>query len=184
VHFSFSTFFQCFSSYSRSYSVCVSFSTFFNFLAILQVLPCTFLIFLIFPCFLPYSTSYNVCFSFFTIFSFLAILQVLQCAFLIFHIFECFYPYCRSNTVSHFLRFSLFSPYSTSYNVHFSFSTCLSVSHHILGHTVFVSRFSVFHHYPGHTVGLLIFHVFQFSLPYFTCYSMCFTFSMIFRFLT
>ena len=58
--FSFS-YLSVFSTYSRSYSVCFSFSTFFSFLAILQVLMCIFLIFHVFQCFLPYSRSYSVC---------------------------------------------------------------------------------------------------------------------------
>ena len=69
-------FFFFFSPYSRSYSVCVPFSTFFSFLAIIQVLHCVFVIFHIFECFLPYSRSNSVCVSFSTFFSFLAIVQV------------------------------------------------------------------------------------------------------------
>ena len=102
--------FQCFSSYSRFYSVCVSFSTFFSFLTIIQVVQCVFLIFHVFTVsrhfpgptvyvsyfpplsvFSPYPRSYSVCFSFctFSVFIshfsvFLNIFQVLPCDFLIF----------------------------------------------------------------------------------------------------
>jgi hypothetical protein len=44
-----------FSPYSRSSIVCVSFCTFFSYLAIIQVIWCTFLIIKVFQCFLPYS---------------------------------------------------------------------------------------------------------------------------------
>ena len=55
--------------YSKSYSVCVSFSPFLIFLATIQFLQCVFLIFKVFHCFLPYSMSYSVCFSFHIFFS-------------------------------------------------------------------------------------------------------------------
>jgi hypothetical protein len=41
----FSRFLEFFSQYSRSYSVCISFSTFFSFLTIIRILQCTFLFF-------------------------------------------------------------------------------------------------------------------------------------------
>ena len=63
VCFSFSSFFQCFSSYSRSYNIYVSFSTFFSFPTILLVLQCLCLIFHRFECFSPYSRSYIGCVS-------------------------------------------------------------------------------------------------------------------------
>ena len=44
-----------YSPYSSSYSVCVSFSTFSDFIDIFQVLHCAFLTFYIFQSFLPYS---------------------------------------------------------------------------------------------------------------------------------
>ena len=65
-----------FSLYSRSNSVCVSFSTF--------------------SIFLPYSRFYHVRYSFSTFFSFLAIFQVLQCVYLILHALKCFSPYSGS----------------------------------------------------------------------------------------
>ena len=95
-----------FSPYPRIYSVCFSFSTFFSvsrhipnptvcvshfpgfltFLAIFQVLQCTFIFFHVFDCFSPYSRSYHVRFSFSYFLSFFfAILQVLQFGCLIFH---------------------------------------------------------------------------------------------------
>ena len=45
--------FHFFSPDSKSYSVCVLFSTFFNFLSTIQFLQCEFLIFKVFHCFLP-----------------------------------------------------------------------------------------------------------------------------------
>ena len=68
--------FSVFSPYSRSNSVCVSFSLFFNFLSIIQVLQCYF--------------------SFFMFSQFLAILEVPQCVFLILQGFLCFLPLSRS----------------------------------------------------------------------------------------
>ena len=47
--------FQCISPYFMSYHVSFSFSTFFSFVAIFQVLECAIFIFHVFQCFLPYS---------------------------------------------------------------------------------------------------------------------------------
>jgi hypothetical protein len=115
--------FQCFLPYSRSYSVSVTFSTFFSFLAIIQVLQCVFLIFHVFHCFSPYSRSYTVFFSFCMFLVFLAIFTVLTCEFHIFLVFQfsCYIP-GQTVFVSHFPRFSFFSPYSRTYSVHFSLS--------------------------------------------------------------
>jgi len=98
-----------FSPYSRSYSVCVPFSTFFCFLAIIQVLHCVFLIFHIFECFLPYSRSNSVCVSFSTFLSFLAIVQV----YFVYFSFSTFFNVSShilgpTVFVSHFPRFSVF----------------------------------------------------------------------------
>jgi hypothetical protein len=72
-----------FSTCSRYYSACVSFHTFFRFLALFQVLMSTFLIFHVFDSFSKNFRSYNV--SHFPRFSvFLAIFQFLPCEFLIF----------------------------------------------------------------------------------------------------
>ena len=117
--------FHCFSPYSRSYTVCFSFSTFFSFLPIIQVLYFVFLIFhdlqfsrhtpgpivcfLIFHdfhCFSLCSRSYTVCFSFSKVFSFFAITQILL--------------------------------------VYFSFFMFYTVSHHIPGPTVCTSHFPRF----------------------------------------
>ena len=103
-----------FSPYSWSYSVCVSFSTFSIFLALFQVLTCTFLIFHIFPRLSLYTRSYHASFSFSLLVSFLTIFQVLQCAFLIFLIFHIFsvsfHIPAHTVCVSHFPRFLVFSP--------------------------------------------------------------------------
>ena len=82
--------FQCFSPYSRSNTVCVSFSKFFSFLAIFQVLECA-------------SLTFHV------LFVFLAIFQVKQCLCFIFHFFQ----FSSRNPgpkvcIFHFSCFSLF----------------------------------------------------------------------------
>ena len=67
-------------------------------------------------------------------------------------------------SVSHFPRFSFFSPHYSSYSEHFSFTTIFSVSHHIPGPTVCIS------HFPGFSV----------FLPYTRFYSVRFLFSMFY----
>ena len=124
----------------------VSISHFSNisvFLAMFQVLQCVYLIFHDFQCFSPHSRSYQLIFSISELVNFLDIFQVLHCAFLIFHGFHWFLQYSRSYSVcvSYFPRFfqfsrhnpgptiwvchfscwSVLSPYSRSYSVHFSF---------------------------------------------------------------
>ena len=85
---------------------------------------------------------YTVCFSFSMIFSFLSILHVLQWVFPFFHVFQCFcHISLTTMCVFHFPWFSVFSSYSRSYSVHFSFSIFSSVSSHIPGQTVFLSHF-------------------------------------------
>ena len=159
-----------YSPYSSSYSVCVSFSTFSDFIDIFQVLHCAFLTFYIFQSFLPYSRSYSVRFSFYTLFFrfsrnipdpkvcvshysrfsvFLAICQVLRYAFLIIHAFQCF------------------SPYSRSYSVCFSFS-------------MFFSGFFFFCHIPGPTVSVSLFPRFSVLSLYSRSYVVHFSFSTFF----
>ena len=95
--------------YSRSYSVCFSFSTFFSFLAIFYVLRCEFLILYDFQ-FSPHIQGPTVSICLFPRFSvFLAIFQVIQCAFLIFHVFQVSL-HIPGPTVcnSHFSRYSGF----------------------------------------------------------------------------
>ena len=91
--------FECFSKYSRSKRVSVSFSRFFSFLTIFQVVLCACRIFHLFQCSSTYFALYSLSFSFSNIFSILTILQVLQCAFLIFHVLEYFSLYSRSYSV-------------------------------------------------------------------------------------
>ena len=139
--------FQFFSPYSRSYSV-------YLILHILQFFwhipgPTMFIShFSSFQCFSPYFMSNNLCFSFSMIFSFLAIVQVLQCAFP-FSTFLSVSRHIPGQTVfvSHFPRFSVFSPYSRSNSVFVSFFT-------------FFSFLAIFHVLE---CEFLIFHVFQFS---------------------
>jgi hypothetical protein len=106
------------------------------------------------------------CVSHFPSFSvILAIFLVLPCEFLILLVCQ-FYRHFPGHTVfvSHFPRLSVFSPqsrpygvyffifhvfqyflpYFRFYNVHFSFFMIFSVSHHIQGHTNFLSHFPRF----------------------------------------
>ena len=135
--------FQCFSPYSRSSSVFVSFSTFF---LISRHLP-----------------GPTMCISHFPLFSvFLAIFQVLQCVFLIFHDFQfsrhippsysVHFPFANFFSVSrhipghtvfvsHFQRFSVFLAIFQILQSLFIFFTFFRVSRHISHHTVCVSQF-------------------------------------------
>ena len=129
----------------------------------------------------------------FSIFSvFLAIIQVKQCLCLIFHVIQFSFHFlgpkvCFSHIffkifsvshrishptvcVSYFPWYSVFSPYSRLYSVHFSFCTFFIVSCHIPGRTGFVSHFSPF------WVFLAIFHF----LLYLFSFSMIFSFLVIF----
>ena len=163
--------FQCFSPFSRSYSVCVSFCMFIHVTCnIPGPIVCVFH-FLWFSVFSPYprSTVWLYLFSGFS--GFPDIFHILQCVFLIF-------PW-----------FSVFSPYSWSYSVHFLFSTFLSVFHPTPGPTMFMSHFHVFSVFFFFAIILvlecvfLLFQLFQFSTQYFTSYSVCFSFSKIVNFL-
>ena len=144
----------------------------FSFLVIFLVLQCAFL-----------SFHFSV---------FLAIIQVKQCLCLIFHVIQFSFHFlgpkvCFSHIffkifsvshrishptvcVSYFPWYSVFSPYSRLYSVHFSFCTFFIVSCHIPGRTGFVSHFSPF------WVFLAIFHF----LLYLFSFSMIFSFLVIF----
>ena len=111
-----------------------------------------FLILHVFQCCLPYSRSYHVSLSF----SYLV------------HFFFCHIP-GSTVFVSHFLRFSVFSPLSRSLSVHFSFSMFLSVSCHIPGQKVFVS------HFPHFFSFLAIFYVLQCAFITFSGFSVFLT---------
>ena len=121
-----------------------------------------------FSVFSPSSRSYRVHFSFLTFFSDFVIFQVVKWMFLIFHDFQfsCRIPCptvdipkfstlfsfpCNISRpkvcISNFPRFSVFSPYSRSYSMHFSFFT-------------FFSAFVIFQVVKW---MFLIFHDFQFS---------------------
>ena len=151
--------FQRISPYSRSYSVCVSFSRFSHFSChipgpsvyiylfsrfsvfptIFQVLPCEILIFLV-CLFFRHITGPTVWVSNFPCFlGFLAIFQVLPCLFLIFLVCQ-FSQHIPDTTVhvSHFSRFSGFSPYYKSWCVHFSFFLFFTLSQNISGPTIFL----------------------------------------------
>ena len=102
----------------------VSFSKFFSFLSIFQVLQCVFLNLHVFKCFSPYSRTYIFRVSFSTLFSFLPTFQVIKCLCLIFQVFQ--FPRHNPGTTVKFFIFHVihhFLPYSRSYCVCFSFST-------------------------------------------------------------
>ena len=81
---------------------------------------------------------------------------------------------------SHIPLFSVFSPYSRSFSVNFSFFTFFI---DFVIFQVVKCVFLIFHdfqfsrHIPCTTVDIHIFQLFQFSSPYFTSYSVCFSFS-------
>ena len=123
VYFAFSTFFQCFSQYSRSYSVCVSFFSLFGFLASRFFSFFTFL-----NASRHISSPIGCVFQFSKFFSFFVIFQGLQCSFLNIHNFQCFSPYSRSNSVFvSFYSFFQFSRYNPDPTVCFSHFSCFSV---------------------------------------------------------
>jgi len=151
--------FSGFRALSKSYSWHFSFLMFFSvFLPTFSVLQCVFLIFTFLSVFLPifsvfffifspYSMSYIVHFSLFTFFRFLSIFHILQCAFLFFHVFH------------------IFSTNARSYSVLFLFSTFLSFSHHVRGHTYtvhfsFFTFFTFFLMFQIIQCSFLILHVF------------------------
>ena len=115
--------FQCFSPYSSSYSVCVSFSTFFSFSFFL-------FLFLFLFCFvLPFCRSYSVPFTLFHVFQ-----------------FSCHIP-APTVCISHFLHFTVFFTIFHSLQCVYLIFHVFQFSSLLLGHAVFVSplpRFSVF----------------------------------------
>ena len=151
--------FQCFSPYSMSYKVCVSFSMFYNFITKIEVLQFyTFSLhipihtvfvsyFTRFSVFFPQSSSYSVYFSYLKFFT------------------VSYHVPCPAVCVSHFTRFQCFSPYCMSYYVSFSFS-------------LFVIFFTIFQvlqcvclilqvfPFPCHNPGPIVYisHVLRFSM--------------------
>ena len=86
--------------------------------------------------------------------------------------------------VFHFPRFSVFSLYSRSYCVHFSFFMFFTLSCHNPGNTVFVTHFSTFFSFLTIVQVLfcvfLILQFFHCVLPYSMSYSVCFSFCTFF----
>ena len=117
--------FECFLPYSRSNSVCVSFSTFFSSLAIMQDY-CVYFSFFIFFSVSSSIVGCTVCVSHFARFSVIfTIFHALPCEFLLFllcqfllDIFQVLQCLC---SIFHF--FQWFLPYSRSYHISFSFSS-------------------------------------------------------------
>ena len=119
-----------FSRHSLSHTMCIShFPPFSVFLTIFEGLEFVFLIFHDFQ-YSVHTPGPTVCISYFSHFSvFLAIFLVLTFVCLIFHVFQCFSSYSKTKCIFvSFPRFSVFWPYSMSFNLHFSFSTVFSVS--------------------------------------------------------
>ena len=152
-----------------SYSDRVLFSTFFSFLAKIEVTQCEFLIFHGFSVFLAiFQFLQCVCFSFCMFFR--VSRHISYPTMWVSHFFVCqFSSHILGPTmwVSPFLCWSLFSTYSRSYNVHYSFS----------GFSVLISIFQVIH------CLWLLFHAFSVFLPYFMSYHVCFSFSSFVSFL-
>ena len=164
--------FLVYSSKSKSYSVHFSYFMFLVFLAIFPVLQCVCLIFHIFPLSLPYSRSSMECVSFLRFIRSLTIFQVLEC-------FSMFYsflyvpdpPVC----VSYFPRYSVFSPYSRSYLVYFSFSMVFRV---------FFLPYSMSNRVHFSCSSLVSFlAIFQVLLGVFSCFLFFFFFFSVFQFL-
>ena len=200
------------------------FSTFFSFPRLISSPKVCISHILWFSVFSPYSRSYSVHFSFFTFFSDFVIFQGVKWLFLIFHDFQfschipCpivdiskfsnFFSFPRNISrpkvcIFHFLWFSVFSPYSWSYCVHFSFFTFFSdfvifqvvkwmflifhdfqFSCHIPRPTVDISKFSTLFSFPRHISLLKVCtsHFSWFSLfsPYSRSYSVHFSFFTFF----
>ena len=159
--------FQCFSPYSSSYSVCVSFSTF-QFSRHNQVLECGF--FFSFFMFLSVSLHIpgpTVCISHFPRFSvFLLTFQVIQCLCLIFNVFQ-FSFHIPGTTVCifHFPRFSVFLPILQVLKCTFLIFHVFQFSLQNPGPTVCLSNFSRFFIVSTHIHGLTVCvsHFFIFS---------------------
>ena len=175
-------------SFFNSSSVCFSFSMIFSFLAIFQVLQCAFLIFHVFqwfhhfsspqvcvshfprfPVFLPYSMSSSGHFSFLRIFSF-------PC-----HISQ---PTVYVSHLPHF-HLSCHIPGPTGCIYHFSCFSIFLVIFHYLKSVILIFRvFQFAHHIPGRTVCISHFSRISVISSFFKSSSVCFSFSMIFSFLT
>lgn len=116
-----------------------------------------------------YKEGYSAFFHFPPV-SFLAILQILGCAFLLFQVFQCFSPYSSSYSVhfSFYTFFQCFSPHSSSYSVCFSFCTFFSF---LTTFQVLPCEFLIFlvcqvsRYIPGPTVCVSHFPRFRFSCP-------------------
>ena len=205
MYFSFITFFSVF-RHNPGPTVCFShFARCSVFLAIFQVLPCEFLIFIlfhfpaifqvlqcvflilhIFLCFSPHSRSYSVCSSFSTFFSFFTIIEDLQCVFFNVHVFQFFCHIPPTVFESHFKRFffCLFCFLAIidvlqCVNLIFHVFEC---SCHIPDQTVFVSHYPLFLSFLATGPTVWISHLLRFSLflAIFQELSVCFSFCTFF----
>ena len=149
VHFSFFMFFQCFSPYFKSYSLCFSLSMNWSFS--------------------PYSRSCDMHLSFSTFSVFLAIFQVKQWFCLFFHVFQ-YSRHIPGHTVwiSHFPPISVFLATFNFLQLVFLIFHEFQFSRHTPGPSVCISHISSFSGFLNifqvlHCV-FLIFHDFQFYL--------------------
>jgi hypothetical protein len=196
--------FQCFSIYSRSYSVCFSFSIIFSFwpYSITYIVHFSFSMFWSVSRLIPGQTLFilifhichfsrhipvpTLCVSHFPCFSvFLAILQVLSCEFLFSFIFQ-FYHLIPGPAV-YISQFSPFSVFLTIFPVlHFVRIIFLVFQffRQIPGHTMCIYHFSLFSLFVDIfnvlQCVILIFHVFQYFSPNSRSYSTHFLFSRFF----
>ena len=176
-----------FSTYSRHNSPCVSFHKFFRFLALFQVLLCTFLIFHSFDSFSKYFRSYIV--SHFPRFSvFLDIFQFLPCEFLIFVCQYSRHMSCPTVYIYHFSHFSVFLAIFQFLSCEILIFLICQFSRNIPGPTVCVSHFPRFSAYLAIFTVLqcvcLIFQVFSLFMPYsrsFSVHLSFFTFFIVSR---
>jgi len=180
--------FSVISSIFKSSSGYFSFSIIFSFLAILHVLQWTFLNFPPFSVFPAIFHVLKCLFLMIHIFSYFAIFQVLQFAFIIFHVLQ-YSPHISlpNDCYSHFRWFSVFSPYSRFYSVHFYFS-CFSkflvIFHYLMSVILIFPDFQFSCHIPGSTVCISHFSRCSVISSFFKSSSGCFSFSMIFSFLS
>ena len=137
-------------------TVSISFSRFFSFLPVIQVLYFVFLIFHDLQ-FSRHTPGPIMCISHFPRFwVFLSIFQVKHFVFFIFEVFQ-FSSHIPGPTVCFFIfhGFHCFFPYSRSYTVCFSFSKVFSffaITQILLVYFSFFMFYTVSHHIPGPTV--------------------------------
>ena len=131
-----------------------------------------------------------MCFSFSIILKFHALLQVLLCSFLIYPVLPCFVPHTRSNNVCVsfsmvFFSFSCLNPGSRLCISHFSsFWLFLTVFQVIQCLCLILQLLTFSRNHTGPTLCISSFYISHCFSPHSRSYSVCFSFSTIFIFLT